>query len=100
MNIDFLKEKIKVQPDNTLFRFSLGQMLFEQGSYLDAIPHLEFCCQRNATWMVAKIILGKAYLQLGKKTEAKNILEEALQLAIDQHHEGPQAELRAILSDL
>ena len=50
--------------------------------------------------MLPRILLGKAFLQSGATEQAKPILEDALQLAIEQNHEGPEGELRAILTDL
>jgi hypothetical protein len=50
--------------------------------------------------MVPRILLGKALVALDRIGEARPILENALLLAIDQHHETPEAELRALLGDL
>ncbi|MBE2214373.1 MAG: tetratricopeptide repeat protein [Opitutaceae bacterium] len=88
------------QPDNELFRFSLAQALLDEGRPADAIPHLEVCAAKKADWMVARILLGKALLALGRRDQARTRLEEALRLAIEQHHEDPEAELRALLADL
>jgi len=87
-------------PENQLFRFSLGQALYEEGALSEAIEHLEFCRSRRADWMMPRILLGKAHLQLGQKPAAQPILKEALELAIEQNHEAPEAELRALLADL
>ena len=47
-----------------------------------------------------RILLGKLLLSLDRRTEARPFLESALQLAIDQSHEDPERELRALLADL
>ena len=83
-----------------MFRFSLAQSLVGEGRTDEAVPHLEFCAGKKQDWMMARILLGKALLQLGRKTEAKPVLEAALQLAVIQHHEDPEHELRALLADL
>jgi hypothetical protein len=57
--------KVDEQPDNSLFRFSLGQAL-----------------------------------HAGRPSEAKPILEKALNLAVEQHHDDPAEELRALIADL
>jgi predicted Zn-dependent protease len=85
------------QPDNELFRFSLAQALLAEDRTVDALEHLEQCARRKADWMMPRIMLGKALLALGRRTEAKPWLEEALQLAIDQDHQDPEAELRGLL---
>jgi hypothetical protein len=50
--------------------------------------------------MLPRILLGKALFANKRAEEAKPILEEALQLAIEQHHDDPAEELRCILEDL
>ncbi|MET0263539.1 MAG: molecular chaperone DnaJ, partial [Rariglobus sp.] len=60
--------------------------------------HLEICARKKSDWMMPRIMLGKALLQLGRAAEAKPWLEDALQLAIDQDHQDPEAELRALLA--
>lgn len=91
---------VQKQPDNELFRFSLAQALQAENRPADALEHLEFCCRKKPDWMMPRILLGKALLGLGRRDEARPWLEEALQLAVDQHHEDPERELRALLADL
>lgn len=88
------------QPENELFRFSLAQALAAEGLTEAAAGHLHFCAARRADWMMPRILLGKALLALGRREEARPVLAEALQLAVDQHHEDPERELRALLADL
>lgn len=88
------------QPDNEMFRFSLAQALLDEHKPAEAVPHLEFCAARKADWMVARIRLGQALLRLGRPSEARPWLEAALQLAIDQQHEDPERELRALLTEI
>lgn len=88
------------QPGNELFRFSLAQALLAENRPADAIEHLTFCAEKKADWMMPRILLGKALAGLGRRTEAKPWLEQALQLAVDQQHEEPERELRALLAEL
>ncbi len=88
------------QPENELFRFSLAQALLAENRAADAIEHLITCANKKADWMMPRILLGKALIGLGRHTEAKPWLEQALQLAVDQNHEDPERELRAILVEL
>lgn len=87
------------QPDNALFRFSLAQALVGEGRAAEAIPHFEKCVASRADWMMPRILLGKLLLQLGRTAEAKPLLTEALRLAVDQQHEEPERELRALLNE-
>ncbi|MFA6288375.1 MAG: molecular chaperone DnaJ [Opitutaceae bacterium] len=86
------------QPDNELFRFSLAQAFLAENRQSDAVEHLQFCAQKKSDWMMPRILLGKTLLHLGRRDEARPWLEEALRLAIDQDHEDPETELRALLA--
>lgn len=88
------------QPENEMFRFSLAQALLREGQSADAVPHLEFCANKKAEWMMARILLGKTLLTLGRKADARAWLEQALRLAVEQNHEDPERELRGILTEL
>ena len=87
------------QPDNELFRFSLAQALVAEGRAEEALVHFRTCAERKADWMMPRILLGKALLGLGRKAEGQPWLESALQLAVEQHHEEPEQELRALLAN-
>ena len=87
------------QPQKALFRFSLAQALLADGRAAEAVPHFEFCVASKADWMMPRILLGKALLQLARPAEAKPLLSAALQMAIQQQHEEPERELRALLAD-
>lgn len=88
------------QPENELFRFSLAQALLAENRPVDAVEPLTFCARKKTDWMMPRILLGKALISLGRKPEARPWLEEALHLAIDQNHEDPERELRALLTEL
>jgi predicted Zn-dependent protease len=87
------------QPGNELFRFSLAQALMAEGQAEEALVHFQTCAEGKADWMMPRILLGKALLGLARKAEARPWLESALRLAVDQHHEEPEQELRALLAD-
>ncbi|MDF3058550.1 MAG: hypothetical protein K0R17_2765 [Rariglobus sp.] len=88
------------QPENELFRFSLAQALLAEDRGSEALEHLEHCARKKSDWMMPRIMLGKTLLALGRRAEAKPWLEEALQLAVDQDHQDPEAELRGLLAGL
>ena len=87
-------------PANPLFRFSLGQTLFQVGDFREATEHLQAAADAKSDWMMPRIMLGKARLALQQKDQARAILSEALKLAITQGHEDPEAEIKAILASL
>lgn len=88
------------QPENELFRFSLAQALVADGRGEEALPHFAACVAKKADWMMARILMGKLLVQLGRRVEARPLLEAALRLAVEQHHEDPERELRAMLAEL
>lgn len=98
--VEQFQSLVNRQPENELFRFSLAQALEAEGRALEACPHYEFCVAKRADWMMPRILLGKIFLRLGRRAEAKPLLEAALQLALAQNHEEPEQELRALLTEL
>ena len=91
---------VERQPDNELFRFSLAQALVAEGRAAEAIPHFEFCVAKKSDWMMPRILLGKILVSLDRRTEAKPLIAAAHQLAVEQHHDDPERELRALLAEL
>ncbi|MDQ8205095.1 tetratricopeptide repeat protein [Pelagicoccus sp. SDUM812003] len=100
MKTQRFQDLVSKNPDNELFRFSLAQALIEEDRHEEAIEHLDTCIQKKPDWMVAEILKGKSLLALQRPTDAKQTLERALQLAVEQHHETPEAEVRKLLADL
>lgn len=92
--------KVNENPENELHRFSLGKALFDAGRAAEAETHLRIALGKRADWMVVVMLLAQCCLQRGDKAAARELYEKALQLAIDQHHEGPEAEVRAALETL
>ena len=87
-------------PENELARFSLGKALFDAGEISRAKEQLFAALTKKPDWMVVQILLGKCDLMLGNKPGAKAAFERALQLAIEQNHEGPKMEMEEALAEL
>ncbi len=98
--VDQFQALVSNQPDNSLFRFSLAQALLAVQRVPEAIQHLEICVEQKADWMLPRILLGKTLLKTGQIDRAKPLLETALQLATEQDHEDPAAELKMILAEI
>lgn len=88
------------QPQNDLARFSLAKALFDAGRHADALPHLQQALTKKPDWMVVQILEGKCHQALGDLAAARGAYEQALKLAIAQHHEGPQMELEQLIEEL
>ncbi|MBL9137978.1 MAG: tetratricopeptide repeat protein [Verrucomicrobiales bacterium] len=91
---------VAAQPTNDLARFSLAKALFDAERLAEAKEHLIAALDKKPDWMVVQILLGKCHLQLGDRTAAREAFAKAHQLAIAQHHEGPQAEMEQALAEL
>ena len=91
---------IQSNPDNEMFRFSYGEALFTEEKYQECLEHLEFCVRKKSDWMIPHILLGKAHIALGQRDDAIPYLQKALNLARQQHHEDPEAEVKGLLEDL
>ena len=87
-------------PQNELGRFSLGKALYDAGEFSRAKEHLALALAKKADWMVVQILIGKCELALGDRAQAKLAFQRALQLAVEQHHEGPQAEMEQMLREM
>ena len=85
---------------NHLARFSLAKLLFDGGRFDEARGHFQKALDAKPDWMMARILLGKCHLTLGDKAGARECFQMGLELAIAQHHEGPQAEMEVMLEEL
>src|ERR1043166_5150221 len=87
-------------PGNDLSRFNLAQAYCDDGDFAGALEHLQALASKKHDWMVVQILLGKTLMALHRTGDAKPVLEDALQLAITQHHDGPRQELTDLLKAL
>ena len=96
-NIEQYKRMLAQYPNNELARFSLGKAYFDAGEIRSAKEQFELALVGKPDWMVVQILIGKCELALGNRMGAKAAFERARQLAIEQHHEGPQSEMEELL---
>lgn len=94
------KKLLEQYPNNELARFSLGKAYFDAGQISEAKEQFEFAIAKKPDWMVVQILIGKCELALGNSMAAKVYFERAKQLAIEQNHEGPLAEMEQLLSEM
>ncbi len=98
--LEQFRRKTEENPGNPLFRFSLGQALFEAGDFAEAEGHLQRCLESRPDWMVALLLRGRCLMELKRKAEAEEALRLALQAAREQNHEDPEQEALALLAQL
>ncbi len=94
------KKLLEQYPDNELARFSLGKAYFDAARMHEAKEQFDFAIAKKPDWMVVQILIGKCDLALGNTMAAKASFERAKQLAIEQNHEGPLAEMEQMLTEL
>ena len=88
------------RPGDELLEFSLGKALYDAGRFSEAEAHLRRALETRGDWMVVTMLLAQCALRRDDRSEAKALYEKALQFAIDQHHEGPEEEIRSSLARL
>ncbi|HAM70147.1 MAG TPA: molecular chaperone DnaJ [Verrucomicrobiales bacterium] len=99
-SVERFQKMLEQNPGNNLARFSLGKALFDAGRFAEAKGHLVEALARKPDWMLVQILIGKCELALGDRAAARASFRRGLELAVAQHHEGPQAEMESALADL
>lgn len=99
-SIERWRKAVAAQPGNDLARFSLAKALFDAQAHGEARAEFEALLGRKPDWMVVQILLGKSLLALGDKGGARAAFRRGHELAVAQHHEGPQAEMEELLAEL
>lgn len=92
-------KRLEENENNLLTRFSLAQAYFESGDYKNSIEHLDICVSKRGDWMVAFLLLAKALIANGKKSDARSPLEKTILLAQEQGHEDPEEEAKTLLAE-
>ncbi|MBM3831698.1 MAG: tetratricopeptide repeat protein [Verrucomicrobia bacterium] len=87
-------------PNNELARFSLGKAYFDAKEFPLAKEQFALALARKPDWMAVQILLGKCEQELNNVALAKAAFERARQLAIEQKHDGPLAEVEELLASL
>ena len=75
--IPVLREIVSLDPKNLNAQGNLGVLLFFQGSYAEAIPHMRAALQVQPDLWRIEALLGIAEKRTGDQTEAQNDLERA-----------------------
>ncbi len=91
---------LKQRPGDELLHFSLGKALYDAGRFPEAEDHFRQALAARDDWMVVAMLLAQCALRRNDPGDARAFYEKALQLSIDQEHEGPEAEIRAALLQL
>ena len=94
------RERLKGDPENPLFHFSLAQSLHEEGDFEQAIVPLTYCLEVKEDWLDAQVLMGKCYLALHLPQSAKPHFQKALELSEHTQGKTPQGEIRSLLEKM
>lgn len=82
MDLDAFRQMVAKNPNGFLGRYGLGNKLIqENGNLEEAIEHLRVATQLDPTHVASHLGLGKALASLGRKEEAKPVLQAGIDAA-------------------
>jgi tetratricopeptide (TPR) repeat protein len=98
--VELFRRKLEGDPCNLLFRFSLAQALFDEGGFSEAEETFRLCLEEKQDWMLALLFRGRCLIELERFDDAIDALRLAVKAAVEQNHEDPESEARALLEQL
>jgi len=87
-------------PSNELVCFTAAKALCDEKRLGEALPLLENVVKMQQDFALAYGMLGRVYLNLGRRDDARVAAEKGLELSLAQKHEVPEMEARAVLDEL
>jgi tetratricopeptide (TPR) repeat protein len=82
MDIDAFRQMVAKNPKGFLGRYGLGNKILQEGTnFEEAVEHLTVATQLDPTHVASHLGLGRALVSLGRKDEAKPILQAGIDAA-------------------
>jgi Flp pilus assembly protein TadD len=104
MDIDAFRQMVAKNPKGFLGRYGLGNKILQQGGHLEeAVEHLTIATQLDPTHVASHLGLGRALVSLGRKDEAKRVLQAGIDAARSGRSNGGEdlvPEMEALLQTL
>lgn len=104
MDLDALRQMVTKNPKGFLGRYGLGNKLVQEGGNLEeAVEHLTIATQLDPTHVASHLGLGRALVSLGRKDEAKPVLQAGIDAARSGRSSGGGdlvPEIQALLQTL
>jgi predicted Zn-dependent protease len=89
MDIDAFRQMVTKNPKGFLGRYGLGNKIIQEGGNLEeAVEHLTVATQLDPTHVASHLALGRALIGLGKKADAKPILQSGIDAALSGRSNG------------
>ena len=94
MNI--FKQVLDMDADDEIAHFGLGKIYVDTKEFSMALPHLELLLKNNPIYSAAYPLLGKAYFELEKMDECKNLIETGIKITKDKGDLMPMKQLEIL----
>ena len=89
MDLDAFRQMVAKNPNGFLGRYGLGNKILQEGGNLDeAVEHLRVAVQLDPVHVASHLALGRALIALGKKDDAKPILQAGIDAALSGRSNG------------
>lgn len=98
--LEFLKETLAANPDNTFVRYGLAMELSGAGQQDEAWQHFDYLLARHADYSPTYYQAGMLLVRMGRREEAQKVLAQGTEVAGQQGNLHAQSELQAALDDL
>ena len=104
MDLHAFRDMVAKNPKGFLGRYGLGNKLIQEGGNLEeAVEHLTVATQLDPTHVASYLVLGRALISLGRKDEAKPVLQTGIDAARSGRSSGGGdlvPEMQALLQTL
>jgi tetratricopeptide (TPR) repeat protein len=98
--LEFLNEMLAASPGNTFARYGLAMELQNAGQPDGAWRHFEYLLTHHPDYSAAYFQAGMLLVKMGRREEARNVLERGIEVTGRQGNAHAQSELQAALDDL
>jgi folate-binding protein YgfZ len=78
---EMFRQVLEIDPEDALGNFGLGELLAEEGSYDEAIVHLQKALRTDPRYSAAFAALGRAYEASGRHQTAVSTYREGIKIA-------------------
>ncbi len=104
MDIDAFRQMVAKHPKGFLGRYGLGNKILQEGGNLEeAVENLRVAVELDPVHVASHFALGRALAKLGRKDEAKPVLQAGINAATSGRSNGGVdlvPEMRALLQSL
>lgn len=97
---DMYRQVLEIDAEDTLANYGLGTIYLERGEYEASVSCLEKVISQDAKYSVAFLALGKAYLALSRKDQAKDIWDRGMKVAASKGDLMPANQMQSLLSKI